>query len=555
MRFTFIPAPNRALYVNIYHKIAQLQSSVKTLIYEEDRMRLSRRSALTTAASLGLISSFVQPAFALNVFDVRKHGARGDGATLDTAAIQKAIDAAGAAGGTIYFPPGRYLSFTLRLRSHITILFDSGATLIAADPALHHGQYDMPEANQWDQHQDYGHNYWHNSLMWGDGLEDITVAGPGLIDGAGLTRESPTAPWTVGIGRHLPQSAELDAKIAAFHAEVAGMRGKGNKILALKNCRNIIVRDVSMLRAGHFGLLLTGVDNITLDNLKIDTQRDGMDLDVVRNARVSNCTVNSPYDDGIVLKSSNALGVARPTENVSITNCQVTGYDVGSLLDGTYKKSQLNPPIKHRTSGRIKLGTETNGGFRNIAVSNCVFDCCNGLAIESVDGGVLEDVVVSNLTMRDATGAPLFIRLGDRRRAPDGTPIAALKRVHISDIACDSIDPRGMTSTITGVPGASVEDVTVRGMRWTYQGGGTAEMASRAVPEMVESYPDPDVFGPLPAWGLYARHVKGLRLGDIELETLKPDARKPVVMEDVSGLHADGIVAKTGAGTFEPVKL
>lgn len=517
-------------------------------------MTLSRRNSLA-AISLGLLGAYGR-AHAAGAHDIRRYGAKGDGITLDTAAIQKAIDAAAAAGGgTVFLPAGRYLSFSLRLKSHISILFESDATLIAADPAKHHGQYDMPEENPWDQHQDYGHNHWHNSLMWGDGLEDIAIGGPGLIDGSGLTRESPNAPWSMGIGRDLPPDAKRDAAIADWKTQVSAMRGKGNKVIALKNSRGFIARDLSILKAGHFGLLLSGVDNVLIDGLTIDTNRDGMDLDCVRNARVSNCFVNSPFDDGICLKASYALGAIRPTENVAITNCHVSGYDVGSVMDGSFKKSQIEPPIKHRTSGRIKLGTESTSGYRNIAVSNCVFDCCNGLALESVDGAVLEDVTVSNLTMRETTGAPLFIRLADRRRAPAGRPIAALRRVSIDNIICDMVDTRGITATVTGVPGASVEDVTLRGMRWTYQGGGTPEMASRAVPELADSYPDPDVFGPLPAYGLYARHVKGLVLQDIELATVSADVRKPVVLDDVSGLRVSDILARNGGGAMEPVKL
>lgn len=522
-------------------------------------MLLSRRHTLAGAglgASLGLLSLYGRAhAAPVDAFNIRRFGAKGDGASLDTAAIQRAIDTAAAAGGgTIFMPKGRYLSFTLRLKSHITILFESGAVLVAADPALHHGQYDLPEENRWDPYQDYGHSYWHNSLMWGEGVEDIAIVGPGLIDGAGLTRESPAAPWSLGIGRNLPPDPTRDAEIAKYRSDVAAMRGKGNKVVALKNARNFLMRDVSILRAGHFGLLLTGVDNVVLDGLKIDTNRDGMDLDVVRNARVSNCFVNSPYDDGICLKSSFALGVARPTENVSITNCQVSGYDVGSLLDGTFKKSQLIPPLKHRTSGRIKLGTETNGGFRNIAISNIVFDCCNGLALESVDGGMLEDVVANNLVMRDTTAAPLFIRLGDRRRAPPGAPIAGLRRVSISNVDAVTVDGR-YSSTITGVPGAPVEDVTLRGLRFVQQGGGQPDYATRAIPEMVDSYPDPDVFGPTSAWGLYMRHVRGVVLRDIELEALAPDPRKPVVTEDVSGLYAGNVLARNGNEASRPVPL
>ncbi|MEJ0042319.1 MAG: hypothetical protein WDM81_08930 [Rhizomicrobium sp.] len=152
---------------------------------------------------------------------------------------------------------------------------------------------------------------------------------------------------------------------------------------------------------------------------------------------------------------------------MTITNCQVTGYDVGTLMDGTFKKSQLLTWERHLTSGRIKLGTESNGGYRNIAVSNCVFDCCNGLALESVDGGVLEDVVVNNIVMRDATEGPLFIRLGDRRRAPAGAPMAVVRNISISNVDAQCVDPR-YPAVISGVPGGLIEDITLRGLRFTF---------------------------------------------------------------------------------------
>src|SRR5213592_2253514 len=132
-----------------------------------------------------------------------------------------------------------------------------------------------------------------------------------------------------------------------------------------------------MLAAGWFAILATGVDNFTIDNLKIDTNRDGMDIDCCRNVRISNCTVNSPFDDGICLKSSYGLGSARAAENVTITNCQVSGYDEGTLLDGTFKRTVT---YNGGPTGRIKFGTESNGGYQNVVVSNCVFDYCRGLA-------------------------------------------------------------------------------------------------------------------------------------------------------------------------------
>ena len=516
-------------------------------------LQVPRRTILT-GASLALLPVYAASAAPLDALDVRRFGAKGNGIALDTVAIQRAIDAAAAAGGgTVYFPKGRFLSFSLRLKSHVTLYLGTGAVLLAADPAKHKGKYDPAEPNKWENFQDYGHSYFHNSLIWGEDIEDIAILGEGMIDGEGLTNVSPNAPWSVGIGRNLPPSPMLDARIADHNEAVKAMAGKGNKAIALKNARNVTMRDIWIVRGGHFAILATGVDNLTIDNLKIDTNRDGIDIDVVRNCRISNCTVNSPTDDAIVLKSSFALGEARPTENVTITNCFVSGFEAGSVYDGTYKRTQLQHIERHVTSGRIKLGTESNGGFRNIAVSNCVFDCCNGLAIESVDGGALEDVVVNNLVMRDTTYAPIFLRLGDRRRAPAGTGMAALRRVSISDIDCHTVDKR-YASIISGVPGGIIEDVKLSGLRFIHQGGGTAEDAARKLEERVDAYPEPDMFGATPSWGFYLRHVRGIVMRDIELVSLKPDARPAVITEDVSELHADGVLAGAG-GPLQPVKF
>ena len=177
-----------------------------------------------------------------------------------------------------------------------------GSTIVAADSPLpgeqtgyQGGTYDAAEPKTaWDAYQDYGHNHWHNSLLWGEDIHDFSITGPGLIWGKGLSN---------GRGRK--------GDGAPFIAEQPGV---GNKAIALKNCRNVLLRDFSILKAGHFGLLLTGVDNLTIDNLKIDTDRDGMDIDCCQNVRVSNCTVNSPWDDGICPKSSLCAGIRAADE-------------------------------------------------------------------------------------------------------------------------------------------------------------------------------------------------------------------------------------------------
>ena len=289
------------------------------------------------------------------------------------------------------------------------------------------------------------------------------------------------------------------------------MNGFGNKAISLKLCRNVLLRDFSILNGGHFALLATGVDNLTIDNVKVDTNRDGFDIDSCRNVRISNCSVNSPNDDAIVLKSSYALGFARATENVTITNCLVSGYDIGSLLDGTYKRNVKEAPDRDGPTGRIKFGTESNGGFKNITISNIVFDHCRGLALETVDGGILEDITITNITMRDIVNSPIFLRLGSRMRGPAGTPVGKLRRVQISNVVVHNAEPR-YASIISGIPGHNIEDVKLSNIRIIYKGGGTLAQAAVSPPEKESNYPEPSMFGDIPAYGFFIRHADGRRV-------------------------------------------
>jgi polygalacturonase len=446
-------------------------------------------------------------------FNIKSFGAAGDGKTLDTEAIQKAIEAASSAGGgTVFFPAGNYLSFSIRLKSNITLYLDNGCTLIAASPAENNGGYDAPEPNPWDKYQDFGHSHWHNSLIWGDSLDNISIVGQGRIYGKGLSR-----------GR--------------------SGNGVGNKSIALRRCRNVILKDFSILLGGHFGILATGIDNFTIDNLKIDTNRDGIDIDCCKHVRISNCTVNSPYDDAICLKSSFALGEVRPTENVTITNCSVSGFDRGTFLTGTYKKEEANTvPDKGVVTGRIKFGTESNGGFKNITISNCTFEFCRGIALETVDGGILEDVTISNITMKDIRNAPIFLRLGARLRAPEGTVPGKLRRININNIIVYSTNPQ-FGSMIMGIPGHAIEDVKLSNIQILVKGGATREQASVQVPELEKSYPDPQEFGQIPAYGFFIRHVKGIEMSNVEIKFENDDFRSPFILEDVKDARFNNIKA------------
>ena len=569
----------------------------------------SARRDLLRLSSMGLAASAVSviPAFAASkkpaaapalsplLFDVRAFGATGDGKTVDSPAINKAIEAAAAAGGgTVLFPGGNYICFSIRLKSHVDLYLSQGCAIIAADSpkpgettGYMGGTYDAAEPKTaWDAYQDYGHNHWHNSLLWGEGISDFSITGPGLIWGRGLSfgagpGRAPAGAGASGpgFGPGRPDSPAASAAPGAaaggaaagtarpggagaagrgrgnytqFQAEQSGV---GNKAIGLKNCRNVTLRDFSMLKGGHFAILVTGVDNLTIDNLKIDTDRDGMDIDCCKNVRVSNCTVNSPWDDAIVPKSSFALGYNRACENMNITNCFVSGcYQLGTVLDGTWKKFTMEADRKVGGTGRIKCGTESNGGFKNITVSNCVFEGCQGLALETVDGALLEDIAVTNITMRDIISCPIFLRLGARLRGPKGTGdqstvVGTLRRVLLSNITCYNSAAR-YGSNITGIPGYAVEDLKISDVYVQHVGGGTADQMKIEVPEDENKYPEPGMLGPLPAHGFYFRHVNRLEMSHVEVAPVAPDARPAVYLDDVHRADFFAITAPSTPTAF-----
>lgn len=483
-------------------------------------MSLKKYFKLISAILICLLgfSSGLQAQSGKVFYNVKDFGAKGDSITNDGFAINKAIElAADKGGGTIYFPPGIYASYSIRLKSNISLFLDQGAILLGAKEVNGVG-YDDPEPKtSYDKYQDFGHNHWKNSLIWGINLHDISIVGQGMIWGKGLTRST-----------NQP-------------------KGGGNKAIGLKNCYNVNIQDISILHGGHFAILATGVDNLTLRNLKVDTDRDGFDIDCCKNVRVSDCTVNSPFDDGICLKSSFALGYAKPTENVTITNCQVSGYDLGTLMDGTFKRSFSKYSDKNPT-GRIKFGTESNGGFKNITISNCVFDYCRGLALETVDGGLLEDVTISNITMRDVVNSPIFIRLGARQRGPDSIPIGICKRIIINNLVAYNVDPRH-GAIISGIAGHDIEDLQLSNIRIYYQGGGTKDSINRVVPEFTDDYPEPYRWGTMPAYGFYIRHVKNLKMHDVQTSFIKKDSRPPFILDDVKGAILYDIQSEKLSGT------
>jgi hypothetical protein len=456
---------------------------------------LSRRALLRAAGLLTLTWPLPASSDRARV-SVRDHGARGNGKVPDTAALQAAIDAA-PPGGTVLFPPGDYLSGTLRLRSRLVLRFEAGATLVASPDDR---DFDRYEELQYESFADRETTDFAFALLQGRRLEHLSIIGPGRIDGNRRSRGGP-------------------------------------KPIALKQCRHITIRDLTLENAPNYNISLLGCDHVDIQGVTIQNgYSDGIDPDCCRHVRIAGCRVES-RDDAIVLKASLALGVRRATEDVLVTDC-----DLVNIRNG------------------LKIGTESSGTFKNIVFRDCTlsgrpeirwpppFDMwplpSAGVSIQNVDGGRLEQVVVSGITMRNVR-APIFVRLGERGWGQAVPRAGTLAKITISDLTATGAE---WTSSITGVPGHDVSDIALSNIRISGKGGGDAALVSRPVPQRRREYPDAARFRDLPAFGLYCRHVTRLRLERTSLTVAAPDARPALVLDDVRQATMASLVVTAPSG-------
>ncbi len=385
-------------------------------------------------------------------YAVRAFGAVADGETKDTEAVQRAIDACHAAGGgTVYFAPGTYLSGTVRLKDGVTLHLDSGAVLKGSPDD---SDYDPYEELGFPNDADRETSFFHFALVRAENAQGIGIEGRGTIDGNRPKRFGP-------------------------------------KPIALKRCQNVRIVGITLINAPNYNISLLGTDNVLIDGVTIlNGYADGIDPDACRNVRIANCHIESA-DDAIVLKTSFSLGERRSCENITVTNC--------------YLATKANA---------FKCGTESGGDFKRIAVSNCVMDmmpngnqpATSGIALESVDGAVLEDVVIANVTMVNVR-SPIFIRLGNRGRDMEVPTPGAVRRVSINNVVASRAS---LPCIIAGIPGYDVEDITLSQVRVQFAGGTVLAAADAEIPEQVDAYPEARMFGLLPSYAVYARHVKNL---------------------------------------------
>lgn len=488
---------------------------------------------LRTGILFGLMTLLsAQAAQNLNVLD---YGAKGDGIALDSPAINEAIEAASTAGGGIVrLPPGKYFCGSIHMKSHVNLHLEEGAVIIA--DKWNSKNYDPTEPFDPPAYQDGGHTYFRNSLIWGEHLTNVAITGKGMIDGSGLTTWQGELNKKIGFGKG-SEGMEAQKAIDPDKPTYAA-----NKAIALKSCNGVEIRDITILRGGWFAIIVTGCDNVALDNLTIDTNRDGIDIDGCENVKVTNCRVNAPNDDAICPKSTHILGYPRPTKNLLIKDCYVSGFKVGTYLDGTRQPDETD----HRNA-RIKFGTESSGGFINCEVRDCVFESSMGFALEVVDGGLIENIVVDNLKMTDVKNYVLYIVTGKRNRTPDLKTISTMRNVRISNISAEGVDTMsGMQ--IFGMKDQPIENLHIENVRIVSKGSGTPKDAAFVPKELGTQYPDPSGKGTMPAYGIFARHVKDLKLSNIDLSFIAPDARPAAEFVNIDGLRIHRLRAQTGDG-------
>ena len=446
-------------------------------------------------------------------YNVLNYGAKPDGKTLSTNSIQSAINAANKnGGGRVVLPKGKFLSGAILLKSNVELHLEKDATLLGVtDPKYYF------KINRW------------KALIISDGHENIGITGEGTVDGQG--RE---------LALHI-DSLFYAGKIDSARYNFVEMRPKyylRPQLIEFVKCKNITVKDVTLKNAACWVQTHHECENIVIDNVRTESDaywnNDGIDIQDCKNVRISNCFVNSA-DDGICLKSHSADYLC---ENVLIENCTVRS-----------------------SASAIKFGTRSHGGFKNVTIRNIkVFDTFrSAIAIESVDGGILEDVLIENVEAKN-TGNAIFIRLGKRHTEKTGN----LKNVALRNIKAQiayerpdyNYDIRGpelpffhnpFPSSITGIPGHPIENLTLENIEITFPGRGNKGLAHLplwrldAIPEKVKAYPEFSMFGELPAWGFYVRHVDGLTMKDIKLTLEKPDYRPAFVFDDVKNLNLEAI--------------
>jgi len=445
-------------------------------------------------------------------YNIKQYGAINDTSKVSTTAISKAIDACYKnGGGRVIIPAGKYKSGTITLKSNVELHLERGAILYASAY-----QRDIPQQARPGYRSQKDPGGWF-ALIYAEGAHHIGVTGDGVIDGQGALQKP---------RQGLQQGGDLD--------------GRPRNILFI-SCNDVMIKDITMLNAGIWNQHYLNCEDVIVDHIKVynhaNRNNDGIDIDGCRRFVLSNSVIDSD-DDGIVLKSTGLAGCA----DVVINNCIVSSF-----------------------TNAIKCGTESTGGFKNINISSCivkpsksnvppVFGRTNigitGVSLEIVDGGVMDGIHIDNIII-EKTECPIYVRLANRARkymtgAPE-PPLGLMKNISLTNITAYSAG--NYCSSITGVPGAIIENLVLNQINITNEGNlkpGDYIKDPVDVNEDEKGYPEPTAWKNLPSSGLFIRHVKNISLSNITLDSQGIDPRIPIIGIDIGNFILNGVYDKSG---------
>ncbi len=448
-------------------------------------------------------------------YNILDFGAIPDGKTLCTKQIQNAINTANErGGGQVIFPKGTFLSGSILMKSGVELYLEEEAVLLGSTDPKHY-----LKLNRW------------KAFILADHQDNISIKGTGEINGQGRQ-----------LALHI-DSLFYAGQIDSSDYNFVEMRPKyylRPQLIEFVDCNNVEVIDVTLKNAACWVQTHDRCVNVIIDNVTTISDaywnNDGIDISDCKNVRITNCYVNAA-DDGICLKSHSDDYYC---DSIYIANCTVRS-----------------------SASAIKFGTKSAGGFKNVTIENIkVYDTFRSVvAIENVDGGIVENILIKNVTAKN-TGNAIFIKIGNRRRQKD---TGVLRNVVLKNFKVEvafgrpdnDYEIRGPSlpffhntfpSSITGIPGYPVENVVLENIEIIYPGKGNDGLANmplsrlKDVPEKIKAYPEFSMFGELPAWGFYVRHMDGLVMSNIRISIKEPDYRPAVVFDDVNNLIVRSLI-------------
>jgi polygalacturonase len=455
------------------------------------------------------------------VYNITTYGAKPDAKTNNTLSIQKAIDIASAnGGGMVLIPAGKFITGVIDLKSGVDLHLDVNALLLGSTIRA-----------------DYGTRH-ASALIVANQQRHIAITGKGTIDGQAVA-------LLKDIYKHLQDGTLEDKEWQVYNPwhQMRPAEANRPKLVEFINCDDISIKNITIKNGLCWIQNYKNCSNMVIDSIRVESttywNNDGIDLVDCKNVKVTNSFINAA-DDGICLKSEDPKGIC---EDIYIANCTIRS-----------------------SASAFKLGTASYGGFKKITVRDIkVYDTFrSAIALESVDGAILEDIDIRGVTAKN-TGNAIFIRLGQRNKKADPGKV---RRIYIGNVKAEI--PSGkpdkgyptegpavrlphnvFPSSIAGIPGYSVQDVTLENIEITYGGNTKKETAHFGldsldkVPENVSGYPEFSMFGELPAWGFYIRHADGIKIKNMTLKYQKNDFRTAFIFDDVKALSLDEVKIPT----------